>query len=953
MKEEILIEDTIPPQSPSPPQGKSPAKIPIKKILFSLGVCLGGLGTFFSLYACSAGRKMMRTEAHILEKRSETKPRILRRVLPNGLEVVLLEDHSAPVVAFQFWVRFGSADENPDYAGVAHVFEHMLFKGTERYPHGEIGALIEGAGGVVNAWTSYDETVYHVTLSSRYLEIALDVLTDAILNSRFDPEELRKEIEVVQEEIRRGKDSPEREVIERLLAISYTNHPYRRPVIGYPETVSKITREAMLEVYHTWYVPNNMVFVAVGDFDPDIVWNFLEKRFSDRPARELPPRPRQRDPRFSDEKAISFTYPADLYRFEIAFYGVEATDPRAPALDLLADLLSNGYNSLLYQRLKREENLTLEVFAYNYTPEDPGLFSAGASFTYDQLKKAIPRLLETILSLREIEVDPQMLSLAKSRMISQFIHNRETYQGIARTLGEFTLVHRDPYYDETYIENLKRIEPRDLKLVAREILTPSAYRAVLLNPENQPFVPEEELRTLIADGIQKGLAAKGSSSSIPRTTPTLVSNSSPTTTFPIAPSFSQPQENVRILKYPFGPTIVVQTDRKAPLVTLRAILMGGQLFEPKGKEGIANLTARLLSRGTSNLSAGEIEDELDRIGAVFSAGSDRDSITLALRVPREHFSQGWSLFFELLLHPTFPEKELEREREDMLQAIRALPEQKFSYALSEFLRSFYEGHPYDHLSIGRESGVKGIQRSDLIAFYRAHLSPDRIVFAIVGDLKFEEVEPLLQSPEFLEITSLNRFPSPLPPPPSWKGFSERVLERPGNQTHILWGFPVVSFREEDRYPLSVLDAILSGMGGRLFVELRDKESLAYAVTSLDAYPYHPGYFILYIGCAPEKESSAISGFARILDDIQKNGVTREEVERAQRYLTGVLDVSLQSTWNRSGSFAGGELFYGKWNFYEEYRERILKVNPSDVQKVAQRYLNPQNSLRVILRGKRS
>lgn len=900
----------------------------------------------------------MRSERQALSLGREERPRIIRQVLPNGLQMILLEDHSAPVVAFQFWVRFGSADENPHYAGVAHVFEHMLFKGTEKYPRGEIGALIEGAGGVVNAWTSYDETVYHVTLSSRYWETALDVLVDAILNSRFDSEELNKEIEVVQEEIRRGKDNPDREITERLLSMAFEKHPYKRPVIGYPQTVSRIVRDAVLEIYHTWYVPNNMIFVAVGDFSPRDVSDFIQKRFQDRAPVELPVRPRERDPRWKEQRFLSFSYPADLYRIELAFYGVEATDPRAPALDLLSDILSNGYNSLLYRRLKREDNLALEIFSYNYTPVDPGIFSAGASFHYEQYQRLIPRLVETIFSLRNEEVSSDTLALAKTRVISQFIHNQETYQGIARLLGEFTLHHGDPYYHEAYIAALERLEPRDLKLLAEEIFTPNAFRIALLNPEGKPLISEDELRSLVEQGLKaserKSLFTSFISSFA--TSPQSRSlSTSPEEKPPFLPRVSEvesPRPNVRIWRYPGGPTLVVQQDRKAPLVTVRVTMTGGQLFEPRGKEGIASLTARLLNRGTVQRSASELEDDLDRIGAVYGVSSDRDAFTISMRVPKEHFLEGWHLFLDLLLHPTFPESELERERQDQLRALKALPEQKFTYAFGEFLKHFYAQHPYDHLPIGTEEGVRAITREDIISFYERHLERGRMVFSFVGDLSFSQVEEIAATPEFASLFQRSSVDVSLPTSPQWRGFEEKVLSLPGNQTHILWGFPTVSFKEHDRYPLSVLDAILSGMGGRLFVELRDRRSLAYAVSSIDAYPLYPGFMLLYIGCAPEKEEAAISGFVEVLDDIRENGVKKEELERAQRYLTGTMDVSLQSTWNRSATFAGGELFHGKWNIYEEYIEEINKLTSRDIQAVVRKYLNREPSLRLILRAKK-
>ena len=377
--------------------------------------------------------------------RQEFGPHAEVHTLSNGLQVVLMEDHSAPVVALQTWVRYGSADEDLDVAGIAHVFEHMLFKGTERFPHGEIAALIEGAGGTVNAWTSYDETVYHVTIASRFWETGFDVLSDAILHSLFTPTDLDHEKEVVYEEFRRGKDNPDREISERLFELAFTTHPYRRPVIGFEETFTRITSEDMRHVFHTWYVPNNMVVVAVGDFDTDVLWRAVEERFGAIETRPLPPRPRPDEPPQAAPRVVVVPFQAELARIEIGLPSMEATDPRVPALDLLSDLLGSGYNSALYTALKRRRDLAHDVYAFNYTPRDKGVFLLGASCEPERVPEVLRGLMQQVYEPALACADHE-LAAAKTRIISHFVHARETYQGIADQLGRSTLIYGDPNY---------------------------------------------------------------------------------------------------------------------------------------------------------------------------------------------------------------------------------------------------------------------------------------------------------------------------------------------------------------------------------------------------------------------------------------------------------------------------------------------------------------------------
>ncbi len=841
--------------------------------------------------------------------------------LRNGLQVVLLEDHSAPVVALQTWVRFGSADEDLDVAGIAHVFEHMLFKGTARFPHGEIAALIEGAGGTVNAWTSYDETVYHVTISSRFWETGFDVLSDAILHSLFTPTDLDHEKEVVYEEFRRGKDNPDREIAERLFALTFTTHPYRRPIIGFEETFTRITSDDMRRVFHTWYVPNNMVVVAVGDFDTDVLLRAVEERFGAIEARPLPPRPRPDEPLQAALRVAVMPFQAELARIEIGLPSMEATDPRVPALDLLSDLLGSGYNSALYTALKRRRDLAHDVYAFNYTPRDKGVFLLGASCeparVPDVLRGLMHQVYEPALALSDHE-----LAAAKTRIVSHFVHARETYQGIADQLGRSALVYGDPNYGAHYIAAIEALTPDDLRQAAAACFDPQRANIALLLP----------IGTALPDSATVLAWSQPEQRHSPRHMP-------------------QATSPIPVIDLPGGSKLIVQTDRKAPLVSIRTVLDGGQRAEPQGKEGLVRLLTSVWDMGTSLHSAAEIERDLDRLGASLHATSDRDSLQLGARFLKETFAAGLELYFEILSEPTFPDTEVERERADQLRDLETLKENRFQFAFQHFLQTFYGAHPYNHLSLGLRDNLASVTRADLVAFHNLLLRPDRAVYVVVGDIAVDEVLVLFHRTAPSALFTAEAMPScTTPAMPVWSDISTQVLATEGQQTHIIWGFPTVTMYDRDRYALRILDTILGGMGGRLFTELRDQKSLAYTVTSFDAYPVDPGFFALYIGCSPDKEAEALSEFERVVREVQGAGVTPEELERAKTYLEGALDIGLQGTSQRTAVYGLGQLHQGKWNAFQDYVESMRQVCAADVQRVAQTYLNPTRSVRVILRA---
>ena len=852
------------------------------------------------------------------------------RTLSNGLCVVLLEDHHAPVVAMQTWVRFGSADEGPVVAGIAHVFEHMLFKGTERFPNGEIASLIEGAGGTVNAWTSYDETVYHVTLSSRFWETGFDVLSDAVLHSLFDADELAREKEVVLEELWRGKDNPDREISERLFQLTFTEHPYRRPVIGFEETVSKLSREDMLRVFKTWYVPNNMIFVAVGDFDTPTLMQAVEARFGTLPALELPVRPRSEEPPQSEPRISAFTFQAEMARIEFAFPGVASNDPKVPVLDLLGDLMGNGYNSMLYTALKRKRDIAHDVFAYSYTPLDRGMFSLGASCLPDHAPEVIRALLQQIRDTPALSLADTALAAAKTRIISGFVHARETYQGIAEQLGRCTLTYNDPNYGERYVEAISAITLDDLRQVAAEFLDLQRANIAVLMPEGVPL-PD---RATVLGWMQKPLQT----------------HMQPSYHYPIT---TDTAAQLSVIELSGNRKLIVQTDRKAPLVSVRAMLDGGQRVEPVDKAGLVRLLSTVWDRGTENRSASDIEHDIDRLGATFGAIGDRDSLQMSARFLKETFADGMELFFDVLTYPTFPEPEVIREQADQLRELDALKENRFAYAFQQFLAALYGQHPYSHLSIGRRKDLETVSRDDLISFHQSLLQSHQTVFSVVGDVTVDEVLPLFQHQADATLFG-NGHTRPLPTPalsmPSEA--IEHVMMMEGQQTHIVWGFPTVTLYDPNRYALRLLDTILGGMGGRLFVELRDQKSLAYTVTTVDTYPVNTGFLALYIGCSPEKEVEALDEFQRVVRDVQHQGVTEAELARAKTYLEGVLDIGLQGTSQRTAVYGLGTLQTGKWNAYKSYLKALQNVTCEDVQRVAQTYLNADRSVRVTIRATR-
>ncbi|MGZ3567482.1 MAG: M16 family metallopeptidase, partial [Thermodesulfobacteriota bacterium] len=405
--------------------------------------------------------------------------------LDNGLKVILEENRSTPVVALQIWVKVGSADENDEEAGMCHFIEHMLFKGTEKRTVREGAKEIESLGGSINAYTSYDQTVYYVTLASRYADIGLDILSDAIQHSTFDRVEFEREREVILEEIRRAQDDPSRRLFRQTTAMFYRQHPYRRPVIGYVDTVRSIQRDQMVKFFKRWYAPDRMVLIGVGDFESGEMEKTIRELFRNfRPSSESPSQ-RIKEPFPAEVRSIiSYGNVKETY-LHIAFPASSAKDEDTPALDVISHILGGGEASRLVQKVKLERGLVHSIYASSYTPKDPGLFFIGATLPSENMERAIEAVLEEVSRLRREGVTAEELHRAKVNIESDLIYGRQTVQGRAGKIGNYELTADDFQFEKEYLRRVALLQNEDIQKISRKYFKSHQLTISVLAPDEK------------------------------------------------------------------------------------------------------------------------------------------------------------------------------------------------------------------------------------------------------------------------------------------------------------------------------------------------------------------------------------------------------------------------------------------------------------------------------------
>jgi zinc protease len=464
---------------------------------------------------------------------------------------------------------------------------------------------------------------------------------------------------------------------------------------------------------------------------------------------------------------------------------------------------------------------------------------------------------------------------------------------------------------QTYVKRVKALTRADLRQVASNYLKLSNLTVVVLVPDGA----DERLTGSGLKKIAEEAVAKADSEA------------------KSAPSESRVEKIV----LDNGLTLLVKENHSVPTVAVRAALLGGLRYETPETNGVSRLAASLLSQGSSNHTAGEMATAVESMAGRMDGFSGRNSLGLAAEFLSEDWERGLGLVAEVLLTPTFEPGEIEKKKSDLLAAIAQRQDDLFSDALLLFSRNLYDGHPYAMDTLGTEESVRFLTRRDVLQFYRRALRPKNLVVAVVGDIRAEEVRAGVGK-LFGSLTERPSEPLNLAPLKPLEEVVEATTERNKQQAHIFLGFPGVRLDSPDRYPLDVIEGVLAGQSGRLFVELRDKQSLAYALTAFAQANLDPGFVAVYVGTSPDKVDEVVEGIRRELKRLVEEPVGPEELEAARRAIIGSYELRHQTNASQAESLSLMELYGLGYQAVREYPLKIQEVTKEDLQRVARRYL---------------
>jgi len=851
--------------------------------------------------------------------------------LDNGLRLLLQESHLSPVASVQFWARVGSADERPGEEGLAHFHEHMLFKGTGQRGVGAVAGDVEGAGGRINAYTSFDVTVYYATLPGDALDTGVEVLADAVRHSVFDAAEVQREQEVVIEEIRRSEDVPGHVLSDLTFREAYLAHPYRAPILGTPESVGGLDRDRCLGFFRRWYAPDNLTVIATGDFEAGALRDRIAGLFEGaEPGHAVRERPDE--PRHTALKTHVLRRAFEGHRIELAWPSARFRDRDATYLDLLSFLLGECESSRLVRRLREREGLVDKIDSSSYTPLDRGLFSINLETDAARAAGALEAIAEEVERLRHEPVGEDELERARANFLATEHFERESVSGIASKLGSFELLGAGWQTEDEYFETLRGAGRDDLMRVANEYLSTDQLTAAALVPEQTANGLDDET---IANALVTGAARSASRATAPgrKAAPRPATASPPVAV--TAPPERGPGE-IHSFPLPGGGMLHVTPRRSVPVVAGRAAFVGGLLADTEASAGLSSFTAAMWTRGTRGRTAVDFARAVEDLAADVSGFSGRSSLGITFESTSDKLVPTLDLAAEVLLEPRFDDEEVERERRETLAAIDRREDQLAQRAFQIFGETEFAEHPYRLPMLGHRDSVAGFSPGDVRAQHTRLIRSPNLVLAIAGD-----VDPDAVAKEVTErLSGLPGEPFDRPgaaEDPRPAGIREALLEKDRAQAHLVLGFRGTDVSDPDRHGLEVLSHVLSGQGGRLFLDLRDRQSLAYSVSAMNVEGLAPGFFAVYIGTSPDKVEVARAGILDHLQRLVDEPPGEEELDRARRNLIGNYAIDQQRSAARAAHTALDALYGLGPDAHRAYPEQIAAITRDDVLRIARRF----------------
>ena len=854
----------------------------------------------------------------------------VRATLKNGMTVIVEEYPAQPLACIGTYVRAGYFDEPDDSVGISHVLEHMFFKGTAKRGLGKIARDTRALGGVLNASTIYDRTWYYAVAPSENLKKAMEIQADALQHSLLDAAELKKELEVIIQEAKRKLDSPGAFSTEKLLELAFEKHRMRRWRIGTEEGLRTITRDKLDTFYRNFYSPDRITLVVVGDVLRDDVLEKVAELYgpfqrSAVRAAGSPEEPVQNSLRYGNARG-------DVQQSHVVF-GFHTVAPDHPdylPLLVLAQVLGAGRGSIFYQQLLQNQRLLDAYDIYQMSFQGVGMFMVSTAFDAEKIDRVEPAVLAEVEMIRNRELEAVEIERALTLLERQYYRTLEDCESRAEQLGYYQAALGDYRERHKFLEKVRQVTPEQIQAAARKYLKTENLSIFEYEPRTAPA------RTFDAAALKSALDQKIPLAVQKRKAESeafLPAGESGKPYKRFVPDFKRQQLlHTSVLR---GPEVYYKEDHTLPLVDIAFLYAGGRLDESDKDSGITELALNVAAYESDRYRDGSLSLALERLGGTLHTVNTPDYCGFTLSILSRNLEQGVRLLSEVIQKPLFRDDAVNREKELQLAQLKRLRENNLAYPLQLCREALFKPHPYGYSALGTEASIKGLTPAHLDKWFKENITQMKALVVMLGDIHgtsvVEEFARDFSGSRFKEKTPAKRVLEPLE-----KG-RERVDQREARQTATALGFNGPAFSDRDSEVVDVIRNMVSGLGGRFFDELRDRQSLAYTVAVFSEKNRLGGAIYAYIATSPENAQRAQSGLLNQFVRFVQDPIRDEEYSRAVNATIGSHLIALQSRRVYLNEVARYVIFGIDVEEMNDYATRVKSITVEDIKSAARKY----------------
>lgn len=829
--------------------------------------------------------------------------------LKNGLTVHIIRDSRFPLVCTRLFVGTGSANETAEQAGISHVLEHMVFKGTEKRPKGQVARDVESLGGYLNAATSFDKTWFITDMPAKHWKTGMDVVKDMAFHPSLDPAELEAEKNVIVSELKGGDDTPTRRLFEDLQVAGLAHTVYGRPIIGFEKTIRAVTADDLRAYIRTWYQPQNMMLLVAGDIDPKAVLAHAEELFGDLKNDTILPEPApvQLEGAAGGPR-VEVTYgPWNKVYLGIALPAPALGDQRSIDLDVLAYALGGDGTSQFYRKYRYEKQLVDSISVGNMSLNRAGLFYMVAQLDADKVEPFWQEFTRDLAALDAGKITPDVIERARFNYEDGMDRASETLDGLTSRKATVQFELGGPQGEANVRHVLAAVDSARLRQAQDLWLRPDQVRVRVLAPEKAKLPDLDAIlqHNWPAPAVERQKAAAAAEKVGKR----------------------------EIVDLGQGRTVILQPDRTIPYVSLEILRPGGNALLKPADQGLAQLTAATLTDGCGTRDLDAMERFVAERAASLSASAGVQSFTVSLTGPARFNADYFALLGDLLHKPTFAEKDVRRQADTLKAALVRRQDNPMSFMGSKingFL--FPGGQPYGFDGLGTTENQDRFGPGDVQAFWKQQNAQPWIL-SVAGDFDREKVLAFARS---LPVPTA---PAVDVPQPTWGADKRLPLSLPGRQqAHLLLAFHAVPLDHPDAPALMLLESVLSGQSGLLFNKLRDEQGLGYTVTAFYRSLPEAGFMAFYIGTTPRNLDVARQGFSGIIKDIKTDLLPAELLAKGLNRMEGSYYRGRQSLGARADEAASERLLGQPQDFQKRLLEKAAKVTPEQLREVARKYV---------------